>query len=277
MVYRWMRSGLLAALVAAPLSIPTLAIAQEDPAEDLQKQIQEFQKQLEQQLQMQLRNMPRGGAFGAVAQRPGRLGVRLEPPSEVLREQLNLPSDQGLVISEVVDGSVADKAGLRQYDILLEFDGKVVTPDPATFVKMVGNVKADGAIDIVVLRKGRKETIEAVKLPEAAKVADESPLRNGGGGFRILPIFPPNNFPNPVLGRTTSKSSSSIRIEDGQFTVVETLDGLKTTIKGRKVGDEFKPSSIEIVDGKTTVEAAALDEIPEKYRAAVARILRNLR
>lgn len=276
MSYRWMQTGIVAALLAAP----AFSFAQ-DPDEELQKQLQEFQKQLQEQLRMQLQNVPRGGfgggAFG-LAPRPGRLGVRLEPPSEVLREQLNLPSDQGLVISEVIEGSVADKAGLRQWDVLLEFGDKVVTPDPTSFIKLVTDVKADGVIDIVVLRKGRKETIKAVKLPEAAKVADE-PLRGARPFMPVNPFVPnifnlPNGNPDAVRKNSTS---TSITVNDGDYTIANTTDGVKTTLRGRMEEGHLKPSSIEVVDGDTTVKAESIDKLPEKYRAEIEKMVRKLR
>ena len=44
MLYRWMHTGIVAAVLAAP----AISAAQ-DPDEDLQKQLQEFQKQLQEQ------------------------------------------------------------------------------------------------------------------------------------------------------------------------------------------------------------------------------------
>jgi beta-lactamase regulating signal transducer with metallopeptidase domain len=103
----------------------------------------------------------------------GRLGVQVKKPSADLADQLDLPKDQGLVIGEVGKGSPAAKAGLKTSDILLELAGKPVPSDPMAFAKWVRELKADEEVSAVVLRKGHKEKITGIKLPEAKK---EGPL-----------------------------------------------------------------------------------------------------
>jgi hypothetical protein len=97
----------------------------------------------------------------------GRLGARVEPPSAALADQLDLPKGQGLVIGEVMKGSPAAKVGLAANDILLELAGKAVPSDPGQFMKRLHEIPADESVTAVVLRKGHKEKIGGIKLPEA--------------------------------------------------------------------------------------------------------------
>jgi S1-C subfamily serine protease len=62
--------------------------------------------------------------------------------------------------------SAAAAAGLKPHDILLEFAGKPVPADGPAFVKMVQEVKPGTPVEATVLRKGRKETIKGLTLPE---------------------------------------------------------------------------------------------------------------
>jgi beta-lactamase regulating signal transducer with metallopeptidase domain len=126
-----------------------------------------------------------GTAEGFAQNRRGRLGARVEKPSAVLSDQLNLSQGQGVVINEVVPDSAAAKAGLKASDILLEIDGKAVSNDPQEFARIVDGIKADTPVDAVVLRKGKKETIKGLSLPEAAR-----PRFRAGGGFGGLPEVP---------------------------------------------------------------------------------------
>lgn len=96
----------------------------------------------------------------------GRLGAGIEKPSSALIDQLDLPKKQGLVIREVKATSSAAKAGLKVNDILLEINGKAVPDDLTILVKQLAEIKADAAVDAVVLRKGKKETIKGITLPE---------------------------------------------------------------------------------------------------------------
>lgn len=94
-----------------------------------------------------------------------RLGVRLERPGTALADQLDLPRGQGLVLQEVYPDSTAARAGLKANDVLLEVSGQPVPGEVRDFVKLLDDVKARGALDLVLLRKGKKETVKGVKLP----------------------------------------------------------------------------------------------------------------
>jgi hypothetical protein len=136
----------------------------------------------------------RAGAWGApgMAFNPfgrsdrSRLGAIVESPSATLVEQLDLPKKQGLVIEDVQADSAAGKAGLKPHDILLELNGKAVSSDVSEFIRMLDDIKADKAVDAVVLRKGKRETIKGLTLPEAKK-------DNVGGFF-------PGGFPPGGVG-----------------------------------------------------------------------------
>jgi hypothetical protein len=118
---------------------------------------------------------------------PGRLGVQVKVPSPTLVDQLDLPKGQGLVIEEVLPESAAAKAGIKPHDVLLEVNGQVVSDDPAKFAKSVLDLPAKKAMGAVVLRKGKKETLKGLTLPERQAAAPDVPEIN--------------NFPIPALPR----------------------------------------------------------------------------
>jgi serine protease Do len=96
------------------------------------------------------------------------LGARVREVDEVLVDQLGLQKGQGQVIVQVQPDSAAAKAGIQAGDILLELDGKVVSGDARSFDEMLEKIKPNTPVDAVVLRKGKKETIKGLSLPEAA-------------------------------------------------------------------------------------------------------------
>ena len=59
--------------------------------------------------------------------RRGWLGVRIQSISPDLAEGLKLPSDKGALVAGVTKDGPADKAGIKQGDVVLKFDGKEVT------------------------------------------------------------------------------------------------------------------------------------------------------
>ena len=64
----------------------------------------------------------------------------------------------------MVKGSAADKAGLKEYDIILEFQGEKVTQENP-LANILQKYKAGDIISLKVLRKGKEITLK-VKLEE---------------------------------------------------------------------------------------------------------------
>jgi serine protease Do len=57
----------------------------------------------------------------------GYLGVKFQPLDVELARYMGLKDTQGVVLTEVMPGSPADKAGVKRRDVLLEIDGQPVT------------------------------------------------------------------------------------------------------------------------------------------------------
>jgi hypothetical protein len=66
----------------------------------------------------------------------------------------------GVLLEGVTPGGVAEKAGLKDGDIILEVAGKA-TPNVGAYMTAMGAQKLGATIDIVVERKGKKMTLKA--------------------------------------------------------------------------------------------------------------------
>jgi membrane-associated protease RseP (regulator of RpoE activity) len=255
-------------------------------APDIDREIQQMQDMMRRYMEQMQAQLRAGGLQGGVfmgppgALRPlgttggGRLGVRVEKPSDVLAAQLELPNGQGLVCIDVPAESPAGKAGIKPNDILLEVGGKAVSSDRDEFVKALREVKPDQPVDVVVLRKGKKETLKGVKLPEAREVPDLPGLRDFPGPLAIpAPVLPGVDTPAlPVPGRNVGVAvgpGETVRVEqvNDAFTVFYAKNGVKVTISGSKDADgQAKAESIEVeADGKTT-KAESIDKLPKEYQ-----------
>src|SRR5208283_2930300 len=135
---------------------------------DAGRTLKDVFKQLVKQMGFQPRGNRNGAGFGRlpVAMAEARLGAGVEKPSDVLANRFELPKGQGIVLQEVRADSAAAKAGMTTNDILLEVNGKPVPSDPQDFAKMIEDLKARTPVDAIVLRKGQKETIHGLTLPE---------------------------------------------------------------------------------------------------------------
>lgn len=254
-----------------------------DPA---RRHIDEVRKRLRQ-------NWPgfRGGAFpfpeglGAFpGQGPVRLGVSLQRPAPELIDQLGLPADQGLVITDVLPDSAAARAGLKTNDILLEFAGKPVATDPARLQRDLRELKPETPYDAVVLRRGKKETVGGITLPEAKAPALAPNFRfPPGADFAVPPPveFPPGVNPfrfqfNAIPG-VGQNEMMKVQVKDDAFTIEYSTGALKASIKGQREAGQMKAQEIHIRDGDTEINARELSQIPERYRATVTRLLETLK
>ncbi|MBI2807231.1 MAG: PDZ domain-containing protein [Planctomycetes bacterium] len=95
-----------------------------------------------------------------------RLGVFASPPATALRAQLGLAKDVGLILNRVTPNSAAAKAGLKEYDILLQIGPKKVTNDIFSFRKALEELKVGASVEVIVLRQGKQETIKDLTIPD---------------------------------------------------------------------------------------------------------------
>ena len=209
-----------------------------------------------------------------------RLGIRMERLSPITAEQLNLDG-QGVAITAVIPGSVADKIGLKPNDIVIEFAGKPVSDDPEHLADRVSAVKAGDKVDLVVLRKGKRVEFKAVELPAAAEADPRQP-----GDIAPQPLLPELPlFPKPLNGFGGGNAfggnanSVSVSVINGRFTIKAVQDGVKYTLTGDTAGDGDGPrvEKIVISDGdKKTIEVKSLAEVPDDYKATVERLLKSV-
>jgi beta-lactamase regulating signal transducer with metallopeptidase domain len=219
------------------------------------------------------------GAWGGGLGFPGRhdavrarMGALVKTPDATLVEQLDLPKNQGLVIGEVKADSPAAKAGLKANDILLELNGKPVSNEPREFATMLNDIKPNTPVDAVVLRKGKKETIKGLSMPEAQKPANL--FLPGLLPGRGLPQLPPGALPPIGLPGGAANSMSITRTNDG-FTTTYT-EGQKVIVVSGKLDDgKAKVKNISITDNGETKKYQSVDDVPKELRDEVKLLIRQ--
>jgi hypothetical protein len=91
-----------------------------------------------------------------------RLGVWISKVPEVLREHLGLRTGDGVLIEEVVPGSLADRMGLRRMDILRTLNGERVSSTD-DIRKVLGPLEDGAKIEAEIIRRGRPEKLLSAK------------------------------------------------------------------------------------------------------------------
>lgn len=94
----------------------------------------------------------------------GYLGIIPQPISEADKEYFKLKSKKGALVAQVEPGTPADKAGLKQADVITEINGKPVKNDNDLRLKIY-EIEPGTRVEIKVIREG-KEKILTAKLIE---------------------------------------------------------------------------------------------------------------
>lgn len=90
----------------------------------------------------------------------GQLGIIIQDLTPDLAEAFDLEGSQGVVVSEVQPGSAADKAGIQQGDVIIEFDGKTMK-SAAQLRNAVGLHRIGDKVKITVIREGDEKKLVA--------------------------------------------------------------------------------------------------------------------
>jgi serine protease Do len=105
----------------------------------------------------------------------GWLGVSIQEVTPALAKSFDLKEKKGALVAQVVSGSPAEKAGIEQGDVIVEFDGKEVT-DSKDLPRIVASTPIGKAVTIKLLRNGKafdrrvkvgemEEKVEVAKAP----------------------------------------------------------------------------------------------------------------
>jgi serine protease Do len=108
----------------------------------------------------------------------GWLGVSIQNVSEDMAEVLGLDRAHGALVGQVVPDGPADKAGIRQGDLIVELDGKEIQ-DVEQLQLMVVDRDPGSRVAVTVVRERSRRSIEVRlgELPEDGELA-------GGPGDR---------------------------------------------------------------------------------------------
>ena len=119
---------------------------------------------------------------GSVAR--GYLGVQTDPVTPDVAEQLELPVDtKGVVITDIVDGTAADKAGLKRSDVVLSVnDHPISTVDEMRL--LIARINPGESATLKIMRDGKPRSVE-VKLDKADDKPDEL-----FDGVNVKPLTP---------------------------------------------------------------------------------------
>ncbi len=107
----------------------------------------------------------------------GWLGVMIQKVTPDIAESLGLDESKGALVADVVKDGPAEAAGLKQGDVIVEFDGKPVA-DSAELPLLVARTPIGRSVDLVIIRDKKRENVSVT----IAELKDEEELAAGPGG-----------------------------------------------------------------------------------------------
>ena len=93
--------------------------------------------------------------------RRGVLGVNIQTLTPDIAQSMELGSVQGALVSQVVDGSAAEKAGIKAGDVITAVNGKPVK-DASALRNTIGLLRIGDRVDVSLLRDGKPRRVTAV-------------------------------------------------------------------------------------------------------------------
>jgi serine protease Do len=183
----------------------------------------------------------------------GMLGVQVQPVDDFVKA-MKLPNANGALIGDVGDGSGAEKAGLRQGDVIIAFNGQPIN-QAADLPPLVGMTKPHSQADVTILRDGKKETVK-VTIGEVPRDSSAASLMRGGGQPGA-----PASAGAAALGLSVQDlglvQRKQLGIKTGQGVVVTKVTGAAGADAGLQPGDVILAVNRTRVDNTAGFREAA--------------------
>ena len=121
----------------------------------------------------------------------GHLGVAIQELTPELADSFGLQGKQGVLVAQVTRGSPAEKAGLRQGDLIVRYQGETVD-DAGTFRNRISLTPPGTRARLVIVREGREQNVDVMigRLDESRVVAGETQESSNELGLVVQTITP---------------------------------------------------------------------------------------
>jgi len=97
----------------------------------------------------------------------GWLGVSIQDMTPKLAKSMDVQTKEGALVNDVVDESPAEKAGLKDEDIIVDFDG-VAIADANDLIRAVQKTKPGTKVNVTVMRD-KKKVVASATIDKAPK------------------------------------------------------------------------------------------------------------
>lgn len=151
----------------------------------------------------------------------GFIGVSLQKVDNDLAQAFDLKKPEGALVSDIVKGSAAEKAGLKQGDIILKYDGK-----------MIDNIGAFRNA-IALMQPGTKVALTVLRDKQSIEI----PIEVGQFQDNENEVGAANNVLGIEVANLTAETTQKLGLQDIKGVVITKVDPNGTgAMAGLKVG-----------------------------------------
>jgi predicted metalloprotease with PDZ domain len=211
----------------------------------LQNEGRELERQARQHAQ-ELKNMvAQIQALGFPPASVSYLGVGVEEIDSARAKELKLKEERGVEIRRVEPDSPAEKAGLKEHDVVLEYNGQPVE-GVESFTRMVRETPVGRTAKLLISRDGNTQTVTAV--------IGRRPALPGRPPYAFtMPPIPPIDIPRPVMTLRAARLGLEIESISGQLA---DFFGVKEGALVRSVEKDSPAEKAGLKAGDVIVKAA---------------------
>ncbi len=121
----------------------------------------------------------------------GWLGVTVQPLTVELAKQFNLEEEKGALISDLIEGGPAEKAGIFRGDVIIEYEGKKID-EPNQLRNMIANTEPGKEVEMTVIHENKteKKRVTIGELPTEMQKSSTGEYQNLLRGLSVQDLTP---------------------------------------------------------------------------------------
>ncbi len=129
--------------------------------------------------------------------RRGQLGLTVRRVDSDMAQSLGMSETKGIIVNQIVKGSAAERAGIRQGDVIIALNGSPVNETNA-FRNQIAGMAPGTQVTLTLLRDNREQKLTATLgefKPETARTEEGESARPGSTnqgklGLTVIPLTP---------------------------------------------------------------------------------------
>jgi len=182
----------------------------------------------------------------------GWFGVSIQAITPELARQFQLKKDYGTLVADVVEGSPAEKAGVKRGDVIIEFDGKELN-EPFQLRNMVAGIQPGETREIKIIREGEAMTLK-VTIGELPVETERTPTdyENALKGVEVQNLTPeiyrqlnlPAKMRGVVVTNIESDSPAEATLMPGDIIIEIDRKAVTNTDDYKNIASQIKTDKI---------------------------------